>query len=391
VKEIEVIRRTKFFLEADGVCGRRVLDLYVDAHPTLTGDRSLRPFQRFTLAFDGFSAHPDLAGRLDNGETTFGVEAKGEDDLLRGIAQADLYRAGFHLALFACAGVPSSDYVAIARQRGVGVLAVTPDEVRVIDLPPAHLPRLRHAEGVRKQFGTSSALSRQFTFNLPTHYLCFVPMLAEWAGQNRTSSADLGELEVFAREYYPVLPASGFRSALAGAEKLGLVHLQGRQARLTFLGRSIVPLLPEGKKLAEVHERIAARGSGLTLASAHPAAGAVLRCLLASDPVAEFIIGVLTDLGPGRQVPMSDLVREAAARDRALTPVIFFKPEAVPQITDERGSVIWDAVRPEHYRSTTFYQYKSVMKHAGVLAPHALGGASARDYNPGDDLWELLP
>src|SRR5262249_42799142 len=81
-----------------------------------------------TLTFEGFSAHPDLAGRLDDGETTFGVEAKGEDDLLRGIAQADLYRAGFHMALFASAGVPSADLVDIARRRGVGVLAVTPEE-----------------------------------------------------------------------------------------------------------------------------------------------------------------------------------------------------------------------------------------------------------------------
>src|SRR5262245_38364374 len=81
-------------------------------------------FQRFTLAFDAFSARPDLAGRLDDGETTFGVEAKGEDDLLSGIAQADLSRAGFHLALFASAGVPSPDLVNIARQRGFGVLAV---------------------------------------------------------------------------------------------------------------------------------------------------------------------------------------------------------------------------------------------------------------------------
>src|SRR5262249_36325413 len=123
VEELEVLRRTRSFLLASGLGGHRVLDLFTDAHPTLLHDPALQPFQRFTLAFEGFAAHPDLAGRLDDGETTFGVEAKGEDDLLRGIAQADLYRAGFHLALFASAGVPSPDLVAIARQRGVGVLA----------------------------------------------------------------------------------------------------------------------------------------------------------------------------------------------------------------------------------------------------------------------------
>src|SRR5262249_13313096 len=121
VQEIEVIRRTRSFLLSKGLCGSRVLDLYTDAHPTLTCDRSLEPFQRFTLAFEGFSAHPDLAGRLDDGETTFAVEVKGQDDLLRGIA-----------------------------------LAVTTDDVKVLDLPPARLPRLRQAEGVRKQFSTSN-------------------------------------------------------------------------------------------------------------------------------------------------------------------------------------------------------------------------------------------
>jgi hypothetical protein len=54
----------------------------------------------------------------------------------------------------------------------------------VIDLPPAHLPVLRHADGVRKQFGAGGALSRRFGFNLPTHYLCFVTVLAGPAGEH---------------------------------------------------------------------------------------------------------------------------------------------------------------------------------------------------------------
>jgi hypothetical protein len=373
----------------DGLCGRRVLDLYTEAHPTLTRDQALAPFQRFTLAFEGFSVHPDLVGRLDDGETTFAVEAKGEEDHLRGIAQADLYRAGFHLALFVSAGVPSRDLVDLARQRGVGVLAVTDGRVEVIDLPPRHMPQLRHAEGVRRQFTASSTLNRQFTFNLPTHYLCFVPVLAAWSKQHDAPWADLQELEPFTREQYPVLPGA-FRSALAGAEKLGLVRVRGQQAQLTFVGFSVVPLLPDGATLAEIHRRIAARGKGLTLASAHPASAAVLRCLLYDDPVARFIIDVLTDVGPNVQLPLPTLVRKAAERDRMLAPVIFFKPEAVAEITDNQGQLVWERIQPEHYRSTTFFQYKSVLKHAGVLASHALGGSSARDYCPDADIWELL-
>jgi hypothetical protein len=53
--------------------------------------------------------------------------------------------------------------------------------------------------------------------------------------------------------------------------------------------------------------------------------------------VARFIIDVLSDLGRAVRVPMSELVRHAAARDKTLTPVIFFTPEAVAEITDDQG------------------------------------------------------
>ncbi|NTU85761.1 MAG: hypothetical protein HGA45_41605, partial [Chloroflexales bacterium] len=83
------------------------------------------------------------------------------------------------------------------------------------------------------------------------------------------------------------------------------------------------------------------------------------------------------------------LVLLSAERDRALTPAVFFKPEAVPALTGDDGQILWHNVQPQHFRSTTFFQYKSVLKHAGILAPHALGGSSAKGYNPDTDLWEL--
>jgi hypothetical protein len=286
--EIEVIRQTRAFLQRDGLLGHRVLDLYTDAHPTLLADTALRPFQRFTLAFESFSVHPDLVGRLSDGETTFAVEAKGTDDLLRGIAQADSYRAGFHLVLFASAGAPSRDLLAMARQRDVGVLAVRAGQVEVLDLPPPHLPQLRHARSIQQQLVATATLSRQFAFNLPTHYLCFVPLLAVWHQHHSADWADLTALEPFTRARYHVLPAgrSSFRAALSGAEKLGLVHVRGPQAQLSYLGWSVAPLLPDAPSLAAIHQRIAPKGSGRTLASESPAAGAVLRTLLHGDPVA---------------------------------------------------------------------------------------------------------
>lgn len=237
----DVIRETRAFIQRDGLLGHRVLDLYTDAHPTLLTDTTLRPFQRFTMAFEGFSVHPDLVGRLADGETTFAVEAKGEGDLLRGIAQADTYRPGFHLVLFASAGMPSRDLLAIARRHDVGLLAVRPALVDVLDLPPPHLPQLRHARSIQQQLSATATLSRQFTFNLPTHYLSFVPALVAWHQQYGGTFVDLAALEPFMRSLYPVLPAgrTSFRAALSGAEKLGVVQVRGQQARLTYLdGRS---------------------------------------------------------------------------------------------------------------------------------------------------------
>jgi hypothetical protein len=388
----EVIRQTRAFLQRDGLLGHRVLDLYTDAHPTLLADTALRPFQRFTLAFESFSVHPDLVGRLSDGETTFAVEAKGTDDLLRGIAQADSYRAGFHLVLFASAGAPSRDLLAMARQRDVGVLAVRAGQVEVLDLPPPHLPQLRHARSIQQQLVATATLSRQFAFNLPTHYLCFVPLLAVWHQHHSADWADLTALEPFTRARYHVLPAgrSSFRAALSGAEKLGLVHVRGPQAQLSYLGWSVAPLLPDAPSLAAIHQRIAPKGSGRTLASESPAAGAVLRTLLHGDPVARFIIETLSVLGVGQAVSLRSLVLHGAERDRALAAAIFFQPEAIAIITDDQGHLVWRRIQPEHFRSTTFFQYKSILKHAGVLAPHRLGGSSTRGYDPDADLWELL-
>jgi hypothetical protein len=63
----------------------------------------------------------------------------------------------------------------------------------VLDLPPRHLPLLRHAESVRSHFAASNTLNRQFAFNLPTHYLCFVPVLAAWGKEHGASWADVRE------------------------------------------------------------------------------------------------------------------------------------------------------------------------------------------------------
>lgn len=392
MQEIDVIRYVRAFLRKHGLQGRNVLNLYTDAHPGLLIDASLRPFQRFTLAFDNFSVHPDLVGRLNDGETTFAIEAKGTTDLIKGIAQAEIYRNGFHLALFASAGMPSRDLVNLARQRDIGVLAVYDDRINVIDLPPAHLPQLRHAESVRKQFVTTDTLNRQFYFNLPTHYLCFAPILRDWRDTYDSDKADLAGLEQFIRSVYMVLPQgkSSFRSALSRAEKLGIVRIQGNMVSLTFIGHAVADLLPNAKTLEAIHRQIAQKATNQTLASMSPSSAAVLRCLLYTDPVAKFIIDVLLDIGTSEPVSMHSLVLLSAERDKTITPLIFFNPEVIAKITDDQGQLIWHQIQRYHFRSTTFMQYKSILKHAGIIKPHRLGGSTARNYNPDEDIWELV-
>lgn len=178
MQEIDVIRQTRIFLQRHGLFGKQVLDLYTDAHPILLLDSKLEPFQRFTLQFDSFATHPDLVGRLDDGGTTFAIEAKGEDDWLKGVSQADIYRQAFHASMIAVAGMPSGDIIFFARQRGIGMIAVRPQETVVLELPPLHLPQLELAESIRKQFTASNSLLRQFYYNLPTHYLTCAVCLA---------------------------------------------------------------------------------------------------------------------------------------------------------------------------------------------------------------------
>jgi hypothetical protein len=34
-------------------------------------------------------------------------------------------------------------------------------------------------------------------------------------------------------------------------------------------------------------------------------------------------------------------------------------------------------------------QYKSILKHAGIIKAHRLGGSSAKKYDPDKDIWEM--
>lgn len=385
MQEIDVVRQARQFLQRQGLLGRHVLDLYTDAHPSLLLDPRLEPFQRFTLQFDSFATHPDLVGRLDDGGTTFAVEAKGSDDWLKGIAQADTYRQGFHAALIALAGSPSADMRAFARQRGVGIIVARPAGAELLEAPPLHLPQLRLAEHIRSQFAASSTLLRQFYYNLPTHYLACAACLAVWEQRFGAGAALITEFAPFIQILYPAMPRD-LRPALSGAAKLGLLTVQGRAAALTRLGRTCAGLLPAPPRLAELHRQALRQ----PLAALCPQAAAVLRILLEQEPIARFIVDVLSHLGRARPTPMPALVEQASRIDKALAPTVFFFPTAIAELTDDQGFIVWRRVRPQHYRTTIYMQYKRILTHAGIIADHGLAGSSSKHYRPNDDIWELV-
>jgi hypothetical protein len=384
MQEIDVVRALKSFLRSEGLLGKQVTDLYIDAHPTLLIDPKLEPFQRFTLQFDSFALHPDIVGRLDDGTTTFAIEAKGADDWIKGIAQADIYRQGFHASLIAVAGLPSDDLRSFARQRGIGVIAVQPQGPTVIERPPVHLPLLHFAESVRTQFAASGSLLRQFYFNIPTHYLSCAACLRVWEHAFATPSARMHELEPFVRTLYPSMPAD-FRPALSGAEKLGLVTIQGNSVQLTHLGRLCAELLPDPLQLHQLHGQ-AKKGP---IAELSPQTGTVLRMLLNYEPIAAFIRDVLTRIGPQQAVAMPTLVENASRYNKTMTPTVFFFPKRISEITDDQGFIIWRNVQPHDYRTTIYMQYKKILIHAGLLKDHGGGGTSSKTYTPAEDMWEL--
>jgi hypothetical protein len=106
------------------------------------------------------------------------------------------------------------------------------------------------------------------------------------------------------------------------------------------------------------------------------------------DPTVRLVMAGLRTF-PGAAATLAALAVACDALDHARAPVVFLKPEAAVALADGRGRVRWRDARPADYRTTTYLQHKSVLKHAGLLAPGRLGGTSAASYVPERDVWAL--
>lgn len=374
MNEPEVVKRVHQFLQDDGLEGNRLAQLYTDAHHTLLGFKSLRPFQRFTLDLGDRVVYPDLVGQLDDGETLLAVEAKGSRNLTKGLAQAQQYQEGFHLSVLAAdASAIGGSIDRLARRQQVGLLGVK-ENVEVIYWPRARQPWRDPARSIRRQMDAASQVAdhNTFLFNVPTHYLAWTVALTPGRWYDREELP--AEIDA-----YPM--PKDWMGAVRGASKLSLIKTDGGRVRLTTIGGAVRDVLDTTiEAWADVHRK--ARRTPLV--DHKPRAAAVLRLLVMQDSMARLIVRGLKRC-PDHRATFDELARVCSKLDYDRSSVIFFVPERFEGITDTQGRIRWSHVEDEHFRSTTSYQFKSILKHAGIIKDTGLGGSKP----PQEDEWVL--
>lgn len=128
------------------------------------------------------------------------------------------------------------------------------------------------------------------------------------------------------------------------------------------------------------------RDRSATLNAICPAAGAVLRILLLQNATVRLIIDGLRLSGGSAN--LVDLAANWDRLDHARAPVLFLTPTALSDLQDDQGAIAWRRADSFAYRRTVSYRLKSVLKHAGILAPELrLGGI--KHFDATRDLWVL--
>jgi hypothetical protein len=383
-EEQNVILKTHKFLESGQLAGQDISRLYTDAHHTLTDYKSLKPFQRFTVDFGDFILYPDLVGQLADGETLFAIEAKGDRDLIKGLAQAEMYQVGFHYSFLAAESSKlTNSYIQFARRKNLGIIAVG-DTVNIIHTPEAQMPLREAFRFISRQMETVIQVSagETYYYNAPTHYLVWAIILEPNIVYSLNDPPD-------ALVKYSVMPKQ-WQAALRGAQKLKLVKIHGKEFMLTSIGAAIKIILPNSLDIwTKTHQNAGAKGTKLSLAQYNPQAAAVLRLLLLDDPMVRLVMEGL-GRSPNRSANFAELAIICDKLDHARAPIFFLNPSSATILSNPQGQIEWNKAKGEDYRSTMFYQYKSILRHAGILSDRRLGGATAKGYNPSLDIWELL-
>jgi hypothetical protein len=313
------------------------------------------------------------------------VEAKGSTDLLQGVAQAGRYARAFHRVFLAAdARACNAAVLAEARRKDIGVLVVDDAMVQSPVVKIAHVATPRQPfwvpfESIQMQFGGIEwAHHRTVHYNLPTHAMAWCIAL------DATGPTPLEDARRRVGGY--PMPKS-WRSSLDDATRLGLVGHDRYAVAPTDIGRAMRSLIPHDlDDWARVH--VASKRPGSTLAVVSPQASAALRLLLFHDPMVRHLADGIKAL-LGRTGSILEVAQSCDRIDRRRTVPVFLLPEAAVRVADQRGRIQWHLVQARDWRTTTYMQWKSYLKHAGILANTGLGGTTSRTYRPDWDTWTL--
>ena len=319
--------------------------------------------------FTGVRGHFGMPGK-DSPEARVVYSLKVKADIAdwpKGLTQARVYRNGVHHAFLA---VPFSTTGRIhaleqeARDSGIGVLLL--DGSRWHEAVPPADPRPLPS----KLQATSLALegvpaARKLLLNHPLNYLV-VPYLRLVDGETSLSS--------LMEQYWPDLQAaSSRRYAIEGARVLGLIDMEGH-------------LTPKGATIADLLQGVgftpdARPAKRLRLAEAAAPVAAVARAVLLDQPAVSLVVDTLRRTRDG-SLRMSSLLTAAVLRDQVLARALFLRD---PERDLSR------ALCPVDFRTTTVFQFKQILWHAGILATKAEPGAGggAANYGLAEDVWGL--
>jgi hypothetical protein len=114
----------------------------------------------------------------------------------------------------------------------------------------------------------------------------------------------------------------------------------------------------------------------------------MMRVLPLQDPLVRMVVDGL-ETSSRRESNFAVLASECDRLDYSRAPIFFLKPASAEKLADDRGRIRWEAAVGEDFRSTTFLQYKSILKHSGLLRPTPLGVSSSMRYDPLKDIWAL--
>jgi len=371
VSEAQVVYSLKKHLCARGLEGSRISDIVIDADPSYRASKYARDLEPMAMIrIEGF--RPDVVCSLEESKygATIAFEVKAKwADWPKGLAQARLYRSGAHFTYLA---LPASEAAKDAKQRvleqearesGVGVL-VRNERGWCEIVPPADpRPAPWNLEPVKRILRGASA-ARCLQLNHPLNYLV-VPYF------RYRFEAPLED--VLERFWKDLKTANSRQYAILGARYLGLID---GNSCLTTEGVIVAELLTAVG--FDPSRRINKRKR---LCETAPAVSIGARMALSRQPAVRLIVETLKEVREFRH-DTAELFQKAQEKDEMLARSLFLS---------DPGLQNTKSLRSVDFKSTTIYQFKQMLWHAGILArkAHPTAGKGVCAYAFKDDIWEL--